>query len=132
MGWLRRELLHHRVFAGGLDALGDAGAVLVGEPELLALGGGGDVGHAVLERLGFELVGMIRQRHRGDEITMLGLLLVGLGWLAGMGVGVSMTVLATMITSVTLLPALLSLAGERVEITREGERIRAEVLAQRG
>ena len=51
-------------------------------------------------------------------ISMLGLLLVGLGWLAGMGVGVSVTVLATMVTSVTLLPALLSLAGSRVEVTR--------------
>jgi len=51
-------------------------------------------------------------------ISMLGLLLVGLGWLAGMGVGVSVTVLATMITSVTLLPALLGFAGERVEVTR--------------
>ena len=51
-------------------------------------------------------------------ISMLGLLLVGLGWLAGMGVGVSATVLATMITSVTLLPALIGFAGERVEVTR--------------
>ncbi len=51
-------------------------------------------------------------------ISMLGLLLIGLGWLAGMGLGVSLTVLATMLTSVTLLPALLGLAGRRVEVTR--------------
>jgi RND superfamily putative drug exporter len=51
-------------------------------------------------------------------ISMLGLLLVGIGWLAGMGLGVSITVLATMLTSTTLLPALLGLARERVEITR--------------
>ena len=51
-------------------------------------------------------------------ISMLGLVLVGIGWLAGMGIGVSVTVLATMITSITLLPALLGFAAERVEVTR--------------
>ena len=51
-------------------------------------------------------------------ISMLGLLLVGIGWVAGMGIGVSVTVLATMITSVTLLPALIGFAGDRVEVTR--------------
>jgi len=51
-------------------------------------------------------------------ISMLGLLLVGIGWIGGMGIGVSATVLATMITSTTLLPALLGFAGERVELTR--------------
>ncbi len=51
-------------------------------------------------------------------VSMLGLLLVGIGWIAGMGIGVSITVLATMITSVTLLPALLGFAGDRVEVTR--------------
>ncbi|MDH3681374.1 MAG: MMPL family transporter [Acidimicrobiia bacterium] len=51
-------------------------------------------------------------------ISMLGLLLIGLGWLSGMGIGVSVTVLATMITSVTLLPALLGLASDRLEVTR--------------
>ena len=51
-------------------------------------------------------------------ISMLGLLLVGIGWIAGMGIGVSVTVLATMVTSTTLLPALLGFARERVELTR--------------
>ncbi len=51
-------------------------------------------------------------------ISMLGLLLVGIGWIGGMGIGVSATVLATMLTSATLLPALLGLARERVELTR--------------
>ena len=51
-------------------------------------------------------------------ISMLGLLLVGIGWIGGMGIGVSATVLATMITSTTLLPALLGFARERVELTR--------------
>ena len=51
-------------------------------------------------------------------ISMLGLLLVGLGWLGGMGIGVSVTVLATMLTSITLLPALLGFAHQRLELTR--------------
>ena len=51
-------------------------------------------------------------------ISMLGLLLVGIGWIGGMGIGVSTTVLATMLTSTTLLPALLGFARERVELTR--------------
>ncbi|MEO6627213.1 MAG: MMPL family transporter, partial [Aquihabitans sp.] len=51
-------------------------------------------------------------------ISMLGLLLVGIGWIGGMGIGVSTTVLATMVTSTTLLPALLGFARERVELTR--------------
>ena len=51
-------------------------------------------------------------------ISMLGLLLVGLGWLSGMGVGVSATVLVTMLASITLLPALLGISHGRLEITR--------------
>jgi RND superfamily putative drug exporter len=51
-------------------------------------------------------------------ISMLGLLLVGIGWIGGMGVAVSVTVLATMVASLTLLPALLGFARERVEVTR--------------
>ncbi len=51
-------------------------------------------------------------------ISMLGLLLVGIGWIGGMGIGVSVTVLATMVTSTTLLPALLGFARERAELTR--------------
>lgn len=51
-------------------------------------------------------------------ISMLGLLLVGIGWIGGMGIGVAATVLATMVTSTTLLPALVGFARERVEDTR--------------
>ncbi len=51
-------------------------------------------------------------------ISMLGLLLIGIGWVGGMGIAISLTVLTTMVSSVTLLPALLGWAGERVEITR--------------
>ena len=51
-------------------------------------------------------------------VSLLGLLLIGIGWVAGMGIGVAVTVLVTMITSITLLPTLLGFAGERVEVTR--------------
>jgi RND superfamily putative drug exporter len=51
-------------------------------------------------------------------VSMLGLLLVGIGMLSGMGLGVSATVLATMFTSMTLLPALVAMAGPRLEVTR--------------
>lgn len=51
-------------------------------------------------------------------VSMLGLLVVGLGWLGGMGVGVAMTVLAIMVASLTLLPALLGLTRHRLEVTR--------------
>lgn len=51
-------------------------------------------------------------------VSMLGLLLVGIGMLSGMGIGVSVTVLATMFTSVTLLPALIAMTGQRLEVTR--------------
>ncbi len=51
-------------------------------------------------------------------ISMLGLLLVRLGMLSGMGIGVSATVLATMLTSMTLLPALIAMTGRRLEVTR--------------
>jgi RND superfamily putative drug exporter len=51
-------------------------------------------------------------------VSLLGLLLIGIGWVTGMGIGVAVTVLATMITSIILLPALLGFARERVEVTR--------------
>ncbi len=51
-------------------------------------------------------------------ISMLGLLLIGIGWIGGMGIAISVTVLTTMFSSMTLLPALLGWAGDRVEVTR--------------
>jgi RND superfamily putative drug exporter len=48
-------------------------------------------------------------------IALLGLLALGLGGLRGVAVGVALTVLMTMLASVTLLPALLSLFGKRLE-----------------
>ncbi|MFI5587868.1 MMPL family transporter [Amycolatopsis sp. NPDC051758] len=48
-------------------------------------------------------------------IALLGLLALGLGGLRGVAVAVALTVLMTMLASVTLLPALLSLFGNRLE-----------------
>jgi RND superfamily putative drug exporter len=51
-------------------------------------------------------------------ISLLGMLLIGIRLVTGVGLGASVTVLVTMISSVTLLPALLGLARARVEVTR--------------
>ena len=51
-------------------------------------------------------------------ISLLGMLLMGLAFISGLGLGAAATVATTMIASITLLPALLGLAGERVEVTR--------------
>ncbi|HEY6416106.1 MAG TPA: MMPL family transporter, partial [Acidimicrobiales bacterium] len=46
------------------------------------------------------------------------MLLIGIPLVTGVGLGASVTVLLTMISSLTLLPALLALAQERIEVTR--------------
>jgi putative drug exporter of the RND superfamily len=51
-------------------------------------------------------------------ISLLGMLLMGIRLVTGVGLGASVTVLLTMISSLTLLPALLGLAQERIEVTR--------------
>jgi RND superfamily putative drug exporter len=51
-------------------------------------------------------------------VSLLGILLIGLASLSGLAIGAASTVLVTMISSLTLLPALLGLAGPRVEVTR--------------
>lgn len=51
-------------------------------------------------------------------ISLLGMLLMGLAFIAGLGIGAAVTVMTTMLASVTLLPALLGFARERVEVTR--------------
>ncbi|MBX7111536.1 MAG: MMPL family transporter [Dehalococcoidia bacterium] len=51
-------------------------------------------------------------------ISLLGMLLMGLAFIAGLGIGAAVTVLTTMLASITLLPALLGFARERVEVTR--------------
>ncbi len=51
-------------------------------------------------------------------VSLLGMLLIGLPFVAGMGISASATVFVTLIASITLLPALLSLAHDKVEVTR--------------
>jgi RND superfamily putative drug exporter len=51
-------------------------------------------------------------------ISLLGMTLMGVSFVTGLGVGASTVVLVTMLASLTLLPALLGFAGERVEVTR--------------
>ena len=51
-------------------------------------------------------------------VSLLGMLLIGLPFIAGMGVSAAATVFVTLISSITLLPALLSLTHTRIEVTR--------------
>ncbi len=51
-------------------------------------------------------------------VSLLGMLLIGLAFITGLGVGAASTVAVTMVASITLLPALLGFVGPRVEISR--------------
>lgn len=51
-------------------------------------------------------------------ISLLGMLLMGVTFVSGLGIGAATVVTITMIASLTLLPALLGFAGPRVEVTR--------------
>ena len=51
-------------------------------------------------------------------ISLLGMLIMGLSFITGLALGAAATVAVTMVASVTLLPALLGLVRERVEVTR--------------
>jgi RND superfamily putative drug exporter len=51
-------------------------------------------------------------------VSLLGMLLIGLEFMSGLGIGAATTVAVTMLAAITLLPAFLGLAGDRVEITR--------------
>ena len=51
-------------------------------------------------------------------VSLLGMLLIGLAFVSGLGIGAASTVAITMVASVTLLPALLGLVGDRVEVSR--------------
>ncbi|MBM3684330.1 MAG: MMPL family transporter [Actinobacteria bacterium] len=51
-------------------------------------------------------------------ISLLGMLLMGLDFVRGLGIGASIAVAMTMVASITLLPALLGFAQARVEVTR--------------
>ncbi len=62
-------------------------------------------------------------------VSLFGLLLIGLEFVAGLGIGAAITVMATMIASTTLLPALLGFAKLRVEVTRWRGLIAAGLIA---
>ena len=51
-------------------------------------------------------------------ISLLGMLLMGLPFITGLAVSAALTVAATMIASITLLPALMGLVRDRIEVTR--------------
>ena len=51
-------------------------------------------------------------------ISLLGMLIMQLGFVSGMAIGMAVVVAMTLVASLTLLPALLGFAGERIELTR--------------
>ncbi len=51
-------------------------------------------------------------------ISLLGMLLMGVDMVRGLGIGAATVVTVTLLSSLTLLPALLGFAGQRVEVTR--------------
>jgi RND superfamily putative drug exporter len=51
-------------------------------------------------------------------ISLLGMLLMGIPFIGGLGITASLTVAATVVAAVTLLPALLGFAGENIERTK--------------
>ena len=51
-------------------------------------------------------------------VSLMGMLLIGLPFISGLGIGAASTVAVTMIASVTLLPAMLGLVGDRLEVTK--------------
>ncbi|MEZ4625345.1 MAG: MMPL family transporter [Thermomicrobiales bacterium] len=51
-------------------------------------------------------------------ISLLGMLLIGIGFVSGLAIAAATIVLVTLVGSLTLLPALLGYAGRNVEITR--------------
>jgi len=51
-------------------------------------------------------------------VSLLGLLLIGLDFIAGLGIAAATTVAVVMAASVTLLPAALGIVGDRMSITR--------------
>ena len=51
-------------------------------------------------------------------ISLLGMLLMGIGFVGGLGITASLTVAVTIAASITLLPALLGFAGQNIERTK--------------
>ncbi|MGH9283010.1 MAG: MMPL family transporter, partial [Acidimicrobiales bacterium] len=62
-------------------------------------------------------------------ISLLGMLLMGVSFVQGLAVGAAAVVAVTVIASLTLLPALLGFAGQRVELTRWRSLVAAGLVA---
>ena len=62
-------------------------------------------------------------------ISLLGMLIMQLSFISGMAIGMAVVVAMTLVASLTLLPALLGFAGERVELTRRRGLISALLIA---
>ena len=62
-------------------------------------------------------------------ISLMGLLIMQLSFISGMAIGMATVVAMTLIASLTLLPALLGFAGERIEVTRRRGLIAAGLVA---
>jgi RND superfamily putative drug exporter len=62
-------------------------------------------------------------------ISMLGMLVMGIKFIQGLGIGAAIVVAVTVVASLTLLPALLGFAGHRTELTRWRGLIAASVAA---
>ncbi len=62
-------------------------------------------------------------------VSLLGMLLIGLKFVSGLGMSAALTVAVTMIASITLLPALIGFAQERIEVTRWRGLIMATLIA---
>ena len=62
-------------------------------------------------------------------ISLLGMLVMQLGFVSGMAIGMAVVVAMTLVASLTLLPALLGFAAERIELTRRRGLIAAGLIA---
>ncbi|MFM7063845.1 MAG: MMPL family transporter [Actinomycetes bacterium] len=62
-------------------------------------------------------------------VSLLGMLLMGVSFVTGLGVGSATIVTITMVASLTLLPALLGFVGDRVERTRWGSLVATGLVA---
>ena len=62
-------------------------------------------------------------------ISLLGMLIMQLSFVSGMAIGMAVVVAMTLVASLTLLPALLGFAGERIELTRRRGLIAAVLVA---
>ncbi len=51
-------------------------------------------------------------------VSLLGMLMMGIAFITGLAIAAALTVFLTVVASVTLLPALIGLAGHRIQITR--------------